>query len=67
MIDPIRIHHADTADEIRDRHAQIEKRLDELGPDSVKTLVSVGGLPPQWQPIITTWLKGDRVKPKENV
>lgn len=58
MSDPIRIYHGDSADEAKARHETIVKRLVELGPEQVKLLLSSGGLPTQWNPIIYDWLKG---------
>ena len=52
-MDIIRIHHADTEDEAKARYEQIVKRLEELGPDSVRATE----FPTQWAPIIRAWLK----------
>ena len=53
MTDFIRIHHADTDAEAKARYKQIVKRLEELGPDSVRATE----FPTQWAPIIRAWLK----------
>lgn len=58
MGDPIRIFHGDSDDEVKARHEQITKRLDELGANQVRTLATTGGFPTQWNPIILGWLKG---------
>lgn len=63
--DPIRIHHADSAAEVRARHERIETRLEELGADEVKSLVANGGLPTQWAPIIRAWSVGKRLVREE--
>lgn len=62
--DPIRIHSPDGDEEARERHAEIERRLEELGRDAVLSLRG-HGLPNQWDPIINAWLAGKRLKPAE--
>jgi hypothetical protein len=57
MKEPIRIHHADTEDEVKERHARVETRLAELGPQTVRDMQANGELPPAWTPIIRDWLK----------
>lgn len=59
-IEPIRIHHADTEADVLARHEQIERRLDELGAETVKSMIG-HGFPTTWNPIITAWLNGGRV------
>lgn len=61
----IRIRSQDTDDEAWERHAAIEKRLTELGPDSVRSLMG-HGLPTEWNTVISAWLAGDRLGPKPN-
>ena len=56
-MDTIRIHHADSDDEAKERHDGIIKRLEELGKEQVKTLLASGGLPTNWNPIVLAWLK----------
>ena len=65
MTDPIHIHPADTPEQARERHARIEKRLEELGTDEVRRFSETGGLPTQWDSIIRSWLNGDKLKPEE--
>jgi hypothetical protein len=62
---PIQIHFADTDDEVRARHERIEKRLEELGKEEVNRLSAVSGLPTQWDPIIRSWLKGEKLEPEK--
>lgn len=56
----IRIHPLDTDEQARERHEQIVKRLDEIGAVQVRDLLATGGLPTQWNAIITDWLKGKK-------
>ena len=58
---PICIHHADTDQEAYNRHKQIEDRLEHFGADQVRAMIG-HGFPTEWNPIITAWLKGDRVE-----
>lgn len=60
MSDHIQIHHLDTEEEAKARHAKIEARLDELGADEVRFLQSNGKLPTNWDPIIAAWMRGER-------
>ena len=62
---PIKIHFADTEKEARERHKQIETRLEELGKDTVSSLVATGGLPLEWGPIIRSWMKGEKLEPEK--
>ena len=62
MTQPIQIHHADTPAEARARHERIEKRLEDLGIPEVNRLSSTGGLPTQWDPIVRSWLKGEKLE-----
>lgn len=39
-----------------DEEKAARQRLDELGPDQVRTLLSHGGLPTQWNSVIHDWL-----------
>jgi len=65
MVQPIKTHPIDTTeDEVRDRHASIEQRLEEMGPDHVRMALLSGGLPTEWNPIIHKWLAGDKLQPK---
>jgi hypothetical protein len=64
-IKPIRIFHGDTEDGVRDRHERVVMRLDLIGPDEVKRLAANGGFPPQWDPIIGAWLRGDKLEAKK--
>ena len=63
QIDPIRIHASDDLATMRSRHAEIEARLNELGEDRVRSMLSSGGLPTNWNAIIHAWLAGDRLAP----
>ena len=64
MIDPSCIHHEDDEKRVYQRHRQIEARLEHFGPDVVRA--GMGHMfPTQWQPIITAWLNGERVKAPE--
>lgn len=66
MTKPVKIHAGDALDDdVRKRHADIEKRLEELGVDRVKMLLLSGGLPTNWNPIIHAWLAGDKLEAKE--
>jgi len=56
----IQIRSQDSEAEARKRHAEIEKRLDELGAEQVRALFG-HGLPTEWNPIITAWLNGGRL------
>lgn len=56
-MDPIRIHFADTPEQVIERHKNIVKRLDELGPENVKQFLDNGGFPTVWNPVIMAWLK----------
>ena len=68
IIDPIRIHYADSEDEVRARHARLEKRFDELGPEEVRFLQGNGKIPVEWDPIIRAWLAGNKLNdPKTDV
>jgi hypothetical protein len=63
MKKPIRVHAGDRTDEeVRARHAAIEKRLDELGPDRVRASLLRGGFPNEWDSIIHAWLAGDKLE-----
>jgi hypothetical protein len=63
MTKPIRVHSIDATDEaVRTRHADIEKRLEELGPDSVRMMMLSGGLPTDWNTIVHAWLRGDKLE-----
>ena len=63
MTKPIRVHSIDADDAaVRARHADIEKRLEELGPDSVRMMLLQGGLPTGWNPVIHAWLAGDKLE-----
>jgi len=59
---PVRIHSVDSDEQARDRHKRIEARLEELGIEQVRGMMSYGGLPTNWDPIIARWLKGDRLE-----
>jgi hypothetical protein len=62
MTDAIRVHAGDKTDaEVRARHEEIEKRLEELGPDRVRMMMFHGGFPPQWDTIVHSWLTGDKL------
>lgn len=63
MTDPIRIHHADDAAGVHERHADIEKRLEDMGREQVERLLATGGLPTGWNPIIHAWLAGKKLGP----
>lgn len=58
MDKPIRIYPGDSEEEVKARHEKIVARLEELGPKQVEMLMNTGGLPPQWNPIITGWVSG---------
>ena len=60
-IEPIRIHHADSDEEVRARHARIERSLEAVGKETVQATLG-HGFPTQWNPIISAWLRGDRLK-----
>lgn len=62
---PIKIHYADTEKESRARHEQIQARLNELGKDNVSLLVASGGLPTEWNPIIRSWMSGEKLEPEK--
>jgi hypothetical protein len=63
MTKPIRVHSIDATDEaVRTRHADIEKRLEELGADRVRMMLFHGGLPNEWNPVIHAWLAGDKLE-----
>ncbi len=62
MKDPIKIHPQDNEEAARARHGKIESRLNDLGEAEVRRLSTTGGLPPQWDPLIGAWLKGDRLE-----
>ena len=65
MTQPIKIHPVDADDAaVRQRHADIEKRLEELGPDRVRMSMFHGGLPTEWHQIIQAWLSGDKLEPE---
>jgi hypothetical protein len=64
MIDPIRIHHEDDEKRVYERHRQIEARLEHFGADNVRSMIG-HGFPTTWNPIITAWLNGERVKAPE--
>lgn len=64
MTQPIRIHATDKSDDtVRLRHAEIEKRLEELGKTAVQIMIVHGGLPTEWLPIVHAWLKDDKLEP----
>lgn len=66
MTKPIRIHPIDKDDTaVRARHADIEKRLEEIGADRVRMSMFHGGLPTEWHPIISSWLVGDKLEAEE--
>jgi hypothetical protein len=65
LIDHVQIWHLDNDDEARSRHERIEARLDELGPEEVRSLQSNGKLPTHWDPIIRVWMKGKRLAKRE--
>jgi hypothetical protein len=65
MTQPIRIHALDDDAAARARHDQIEKRLEELGPDQVRMMLLSGGFPTGWNTIIHAWLAGDKLKPEK--
>lgn len=66
MREPIRIHHADTADQVRERHERIVARLDELGPEQVRFLQGNGKLTTEWDPIISAWFADRDAAPSDN-
>lgn len=63
MTAPIRIWPLDNDAQVRERHAMIERRLDELGEEKVRELHG-HGLPSHWDVIVARWLKGDRLEPE---
>ena len=65
MTQPIKIYHADNEAEARARHERINKRLDELGHESVKSLYAAGGLPTEWNQIVLAWMTGDKLEPEK--
>jgi hypothetical protein len=65
MTKPIRIHPIDKSDDtVRLRHEEIERRLEELGTAKVEIMLSHGGFPTEWHPIIVAWLAGDKLEPE---
>jgi len=65
MTKPIRIHAIDRTDEeVRDRHASVEARLEEMGADQVKFRLLHGGFPTEWHAIVHAWLGGDKLEPE---
>jgi hypothetical protein len=65
MTQPIRIHAQDaTIEQVRARHAEIEKRLEELGVDRVRMMLFHGGFPTEWNNVIHAWLAGDKLQPE---
>ena len=67
MTEPIRIHASDDSEAVRSRHADIEKRLDDIGRDGVHAMLATGGLPTNWNPIIHAWLAGKKLEQKADV
>lgn len=61
-IDAINIHPGDSPTARRARHMDIEKRLEATGEETVRSLLNTGGLPTVWNPIILSWLAGDRLR-----
>ena len=64
-IAPIRIFHGDDEGGVRDRHERIIRQLESKGPDEVKRLAANGGFPSQWEPILGSWLRGDKLEAKK--
>jgi hypothetical protein len=63
MKSPIRIHSPDTEEQAHARHLEIQKRLEELGPEAVRGMIG-HGFPTQWNPIIYKWLAGEKLEEK---
>jgi hypothetical protein len=67
MTKPIRMHALDETDaDVRKRHADIEKRLEEIGRSGVQSLLLSGGLPPGWNLIVHAWLAGDKLEAEDS-
>lgn len=66
MTQPIRVHPIDRDDAaVRQRHADIEKRLEEMGAERVKISLFHGGFPTEWNAIVHAWLAGDKLEEKK--
>jgi hypothetical protein len=55
-LDIHRIHDGDDDEAARQRQAAIVERLEHIGVDQVRAMLG-HGLPNEWGPIITAWLK----------
>jgi len=65
MTKPIRVHPTDRTDaEVRARHADIERRLEEMGRERVQIGLLNGGFPTEWNSIAHAWLAGDKLEPE---
>lgn len=63
MTRPIRAHALDkTEADVRKRHEDIEKRLEEMGASRVQLAMLNGGIPTEWFSIAHAWLAGDKLE-----
>jgi hypothetical protein len=60
-----RFHASDTDEEVYARHAEVEKRLEEIGRSGVHAGLLSGAFPTQWNTIIHAWLAGDKLEDKD--
>lgn len=55
-----------TDEDVRRHHADIEKRLEEMGRERVGIAMVTGGMPTEWNPIVHAWLAGDKLEPQSD-